>query len=192
MRQLVDLHVQVTGGPPPGPTSPSPASWIRVPLSTPAGILTVSVLRERTRPSPAHSGHGFGTMVPKPWHCGHGLDVMTWPRKDRVTCETSPRPRHMSQVCAEVPGAAPSPLQVLQTTAVSTWMSLVVPKAASSSSISSRIMASWPRRVRERGPRCDAVPKKASMMSEKFPKPPAPKPPAPAPPAWDSGSPPRS
>ncbi|CAM5304240.1 hypothetical protein STANM309S_00790 [Streptomyces tanashiensis] len=25
-------------GPPPGPTSPSPASWMRVPLSTPAGI----------------------------------------------------------------------------------------------------------------------------------------------------------
>ena len=96
-------------GPPPGPTSPSPASWMRVPLSTPAGILTVSVRRERIRPSPAHSGHGVGTTVPKPWHCGHGREVMTWPRKDRVTCETSPRPRHMSQVCAEVPGAAPSP-----------------------------------------------------------------------------------
>ncbi|CAM5661066.1 hypothetical protein SMICM304S_04295 [Streptomyces microflavus] len=99
----------------------------------------------------------------------------------------------MSQVWAEVPGAAPSPLQVLQTTAVSTWMSLVVPKAASERSISSRIMASWPRRVRERGPRCEAVPKNASMMSEKLPKPPAPKPPAPPPPPLaESGSPPRS
>ncbi len=147
--------------------------------------------RERTRPSPAHSGHGGGTTVPKPWHCGHGLDVMTWPRKDRVTWETSPRPRHMSQVCAEVPGAAPSPLQELQTTAVSTWISLVVPNVASSRSMSSRIMASWPRRVRERGPRCAAVPKKASMMSLKLPKPP-PNPPAPPPAAPDAGSPPRS
>lgn len=179
-------------GPPPGPTSPSPASWMRVPLSTPAGILTVSVRRERMRPSPAHSWHGVGTTVPKPWHCGQGREVMTWPRNERVTCETSPRPRHMSQVCAEVPGAAPSPLHVVQTTAVSTWMSLVVPKAASFSSTSSRIMASWPRRVRERGPRCDAVPKNASMMSEKLPKP-APKPPAPwPPPACERGSPPRS
>lgn len=179
-------------GPPPGPTSPSPASWILVPLSTPAGILTVRVRRDRTRPSPAHSGQGVGTTVPKPWHWGQGREVMTWPRKERVTCETSPRPRHMSQVCAAVPGAAPSPAQVPQVTAVSTWMSFVVPKAASSSSISSRIMASWPRRVRERGPRCDCCPKNASMMSLKLPKP-APKPPAPPPPpAADSGSPPRS
>src|SRR5690606_40912025 len=66
------------------------------------------------RPSPAHSGHGVGTTVPKPWHCGQGREVMTWPRKDRVTCETSPRPRHMSQVCAVVPGAAPSPLHVVR------------------------------------------------------------------------------
>ncbi|GAA3234918.1 hypothetical protein GCM10020256_52390 [Streptomyces thermocoprophilus] len=108
-----------------------------------------------------------------------------------MTWDTSPRPRHMSQVCAEVPGAAPSPLQVEQTIAVSTWMSLVVPKAASSSSTSMRIIASWPRRVRDLGPRWDAVPKKASMMSEKLPKPPAPKPPAP-PPDWERGSPPRS
>lgn len=179
-------------GPPPGPTSPSPASWIRVPLSTPAGILTVSVRRERMRPSPHGTWHGVGTTVPKPWHWGQGREVMTWPRNDRVTCDTSPRPRHMSHVCAEVPGAAPSPEQVVQTTAVSTWISLVVPKAASLRSISRRIMASWPRRVRERGPRCAALPKNASMMSEKFPKPPAPKPPAPPPPEDDRGSPPRS
>ena len=25
-------------------------------------------------------------------HCGHGRDVMTWPRKERCTCCTSPRP----------------------------------------------------------------------------------------------------
>ena len=52
----------------------------------------------RTRPSPAHSGHGRGMTVPKPWHCGHGREVMTCPRKERWTWLTSPRPRHMSQV----------------------------------------------------------------------------------------------
>ena len=52
------------GGPPPGPTSPSPVSWMRVPVSTPAGIFTVSVRRVRTRPSPEHSGHGCGMSEP--------------------------------------------------------------------------------------------------------------------------------
>ena len=110
-------------GPPPGPTSPSPASWIRVPLSTPGGIFTVSLRRVRTRPSPLHSGHGEGTTVPKPWHCGHGREVMTWPRNERVTWETSPRPLHMSQVTGWVPGAEPSPEQATQITAVSTLIS---------------------------------------------------------------------
>jgi hypothetical protein len=30
--------------------------------------------------------------VPKPWQLAHGRDVITWPRKLRVTCCTSPRP----------------------------------------------------------------------------------------------------
>ena len=51
-------------GPPPGPTSPSSASWTRVPVSTPAGIFTVSERRERTRPSPEHSRQGAGMIVP--------------------------------------------------------------------------------------------------------------------------------
>ncbi len=71
---------------------------MRVPVSTPGGICTVRVRRVRTRPSPEHSWHGCGIVVPKPWHCGHGRDVMTWPRKDRCTCWISPRPLHMTQV----------------------------------------------------------------------------------------------
>ena len=49
-----------------------------------------------------------------------GRLVMTWPRKDRCTCWISPRPPQTSQVRREVPGWAPSPWQVEQTTAVST------------------------------------------------------------------------
>ena len=92
-----------------------------------------------------------------------------------------------------VPGAAPSPWQVVQSTAVSTLSSRVTPNAASASSISSRISASWPRRTRDRGPRPAAgtaapPPKNASMMSVNEKPAPWPKPP-PAPP---NGSPPRS
>ena len=51
-------------GPLPAPTSPSPASWIRVPVSTPAGIRMVSERRERTRPSPEHCTQGCAMTVP--------------------------------------------------------------------------------------------------------------------------------
>ena len=70
------------GGPPPGPVSPSPASWMWVPSSTPAGIRTLIVRRVLTRPSPSHSGHGLRMTVPKPPQPGHGREVITWPRND--------------------------------------------------------------------------------------------------------------
>src|ERR1700681_3852528 len=100
-----------------------------VPSSTPAGILTFTVRRVRTRPSPSHSGHGRRITVPKPPQPGHGRDVITWPRNDLVTWLTSPRPLQTSQVLGWVPGAVPSPEQLGQTTAVSTTRSLVVPNA---------------------------------------------------------------
>src|SRR5690606_16329260 len=108
------------GGPPPGPTSPSPDSGMRVPESTPAGILMVSDRRVRTLPSPEHSPHGRGLTVPYPWHCGHGRVVITWPRNDRCTWLTSPWPPHVGQVVSDDPGAVPSPLHAMQTIAVST------------------------------------------------------------------------
>ncbi len=105
---------------------------------------------------------------------------MTWPRNDRVTWLTSPRPLQTSQVVGWVPGAVPSPEQVGQTTAVSTTRSLVVPNAHSDRSSSTRMVALRPRRARLRGPRGPAPPpKNASMMSLNG-NPAAPKPPAPA------------
>src|SRR5581483_11257172 len=146
------------GGPPPRPTSPSPASWMCVPSSTPAGMRTLIVRRVRTRPSPSHSGHGRGMTVPKPPQPGHTLVVMTCPRNERVTWLTSPRPLQMSQVCGWVPGAVPSPEHVGQTTAVSTVSSRVAPKAHSDRSSSIRIVALRPRCARLRGPRVAAPP----------------------------------
>jgi hypothetical protein len=74
----------------------------------------------------------------------------------------------------------PSPEQFGQTTAVSTTRSLVVPKAHSARSSSTRMVAFRPRLALLRGPR-DAVPvpKNASMMSLNGN--PAPKPPGPVP-----------
>ena len=96
VRLDVDLDVEVTGGPPPGPTSPCPASCTRVPWSTPAGILTVSVRRERTRPSPEHSRHGSGMIEPKPRQAAHGRRVRISPRNERCTSATSPWPWQVS------------------------------------------------------------------------------------------------
>ena len=95
-----------------------------------------------------------------------------------------------------MPGAAPSPEQVGQTTAVSTVSSRVAPKAHSDRSSSILMVALRPRRARERGPRpadCPAAPKTASTNSLNG-KPAAPNPPNPAVPAAApaKGSPPRS
>ena len=126
---------------------------MRVPVSTPGGILTVSARRVRTRPSPAHSAQGCGITVPKPWQAGHGREVMTWPRKRAGDLlDLAAAPADVAGAAATVPGAVPAPGQVAQTTAVSTWISRVAPKAASARSMSSRIKASWPRRCRGRGP----------------------------------------
>ena len=108
--------------------------------------------------------------MPKPRQAAHGRSVRISPRNERCTWATSPAPRQVSQVTGCEPGAVPSPWQVVQTTAVSTLSSRATPNAASASSISSRISASWPRRVRGRGPRAAPPgpawpPKNASMMS---------------------------
>src|SRR5580693_4726236 len=152
------------------------------------------VRRVLTRPSASHSGHGLRMTVPKPPHPGHCLEVIIWPMNDLVTWLTSPRPLQISQVTGCVPGAVPSPEQVGHTTAVSTTRSLVVPKAHSDRSRSTRIVALRPRRARLLGPRGAApAPKKASMRSlNGNPAAPAPNPPAPARPAPANGSAPRS
>ena len=53
------------------------------------------VRRERTRPSPAHSGHGSGMTWPVPAQVGQTRLDTTWPRKPRWTLCTSPRPEQV-------------------------------------------------------------------------------------------------
>ena len=74
-----------------------------------------------------------------------------------------------------VPGAVPAPLQAVQRTAVSTVMSFVVAEDGLVELELDGISASRPARVRLRGPRVAAPPKKASMMSPSPPKPAPPK-----------------
>ena len=61
-------------------------------------------------PSPPHCRHGSGMTSPKPRQIGHGRVVTTWPRNERCTLCTSPRPPQMSQVVGRLPGAAPEPV----------------------------------------------------------------------------------
>ncbi len=73
-----DLDVQIRCWPTTGARPrPGPCSWMRTPLSTPGGTRNVTFRRVRTRPSPAHSGHGCGMVTPWPRQFGHGRAVMT-------------------------------------------------------------------------------------------------------------------
>ena len=110
-------------------------------------------------------------IEPVPEQRGQARVVITWPRKLRCTCCTSPAPRQVSHTVACVPGAVPSPVQVPQTTAVSRLSSRLVPNTVSDRSHSMRIKASAPWRTRLRGPRPVPPPKNASMMSPRPPKP---------------------
>ncbi|EUA26806.1 chaperone DnaJ 2 domain protein [Mycobacterium intracellulare] len=189
------LDVQVTGRPPPGPTSPWAASRTRMPSPTPAGILTLISRRARTRPSPMHWWHGSGMTTPTPRQVGHGRDVITCPSRERCTVWTSPRPPHVSHGTGAESPLVPLPWQRSHSTAVSTVTCLVTPVAHSSRSSRIRSSESEPGRTRPMGPREVAPPlkpppKKASNTSPRPPKPPPKPPPAAA--AFSIGSPPRS
>ena len=84
---------------------------------------------------------------PRPAQRGQARVVMTWPRNERCTDCTSPRPWQVSQVDGNVPGAVPWPSQVEQTTAVSSVSSRSTPNAVSLRSHSMRSSASAPWRI---------------------------------------------
>jgi hypothetical protein len=107
---LDDLDVEVAAGPPPGPTSPSPVRRMRMPLSTPAGTLTVSVRPGADAPVAAALAARVLDDRAEAAAARAGAVVMTWPRNERCTCCTSPRPWQVSQVDGWVPGAVPWPV----------------------------------------------------------------------------------
>ena len=100
------------------------SSW-----STPAGILTDSVLCLLTRPAPWHVAHGSGMILPVPWHVGQ----VCWIEKKPCETRTSPRPWQVGHCWGCVPGFAPLPWQVAQASSAGMRIFASVPRAASSS-----------------------------------------------------------
>src|SRR5918998_6223154 len=95
-------------GPPRSPASPLPGSRIREPSFTPAGMFTRYFLSSRSRPWPAHVGHGSSITVPEPLQRLHGrvIENRPWP------WDSTPRPWHTGQTMGSVPGSAPVPRHV--------------------------------------------------------------------------------
>jgi len=120
--------VEVAGGPPKAPGSPSPPMRSWLPESTPGGILIWRVRSTGTRPSPPQVLHCSVTIrpVPRQW-----LQVRATVKKPcwNVTC---PEPRQVGQVVGRVPGAAPLPAHVEQVSARGMRIWVSVPNAASS------------------------------------------------------------
>src|SRR5215468_5761891 len=58
--------------PPWTPPAPSPATRMREPVSTPAGIFTSRLRRLFAQPPPWHCGHGLRLTRPDPPHAGQG------------------------------------------------------------------------------------------------------------------------
>src|SRR5262249_31428842 len=80
--------------PPCMPPAPSPATRMREPVSTPAGIFTSRLRRLLAHPVPRHSGQGFRLMCPDPPQAGHGS---SHPRHHRrVTPPQAPTPRRLA------------------------------------------------------------------------------------------------
>ena len=98
------------------PASPSPASLILVPSSTPAGMFTDSVRSLVTRPCPEQAPQGSEITRPRPWQVGQVRSTVKKPEDVR----TAPWPLQVGQVLGLVPGLAPDPLHGSQETDVGT------------------------------------------------------------------------
>jgi hypothetical protein len=180
--------------PPRSPASPLPASRIREPSLTPAGMLTRYFLSSRIRPSPWQVWHGFSITVPEPPQRSHGrvMENRPWP------CDSTPRPWQTGQTTGWVPGSAPVPRHVGQAECVETETGTCAPSTAWSKLRLTVVSRSRPRSAagRVRVPRPPPALKIPDRMSENEPKsaPPAPPaaPPAPNGPAALPNRPPRS
>ena len=108
VRRDVHQHVQVAGRRTARPGSPWPASRIRCPSSTPAGMRTVSDAGRGSDPSPPHSGHGSSISRPVPRQSGQGSENANapWLRRDQPDAVTG-----RAGAAASVPGRAPVPPQ---------------------------------------------------------------------------------
>ena len=95
---------------------------MRVPSSTPAGMLTDSVRSRVTRPEPLQDGHGSSITWPRPWQPGQVRSSVKKPWAWR----RRPAPPQCGQAFGFDPGLAPVPEQDSQDTEVGnrTWAAL--------------------------------------------------------------------
>src|SRR5262245_20384847 len=100
---------------------------MRVPSSTPAGMLTDSVRSRVSRPWPAQLPHGSEMPCPLPWQVGQVRSTVKKP----WDALTAPAPPQVAQVLGCEPGLAPVPLHTSQAVAVGTRICAVLPEKAS-------------------------------------------------------------
>ena len=105
---------------------------MRVPSSTPGGMLTDSVRSRVTRPEPAQDGHGSSITWPRPWQAGQ---VRSSVKKPLGVADAAVAAA-VRQVFGLVPALAPVPEQASQVTEVGMRTCAVLPSKASSSVIS--------------------------------------------------------
>ena len=104
---------------------------MRVPSSTPAGMLTASVFSRCCTPLPPQARHGFLITRPVPWQVGQVRSTVKKP----CWLRTRPAPRQVGQATGSLPASLPEPLQASQATAVGTRICACLPAKASSSVI---------------------------------------------------------
>src|SRR5262245_39974627 len=96
---------------------------MRVPSSTPAGMLTDSVRSLTTRPEPVHAPQGSLMISPRPWQEGQVRSMVKKPWDAR----TLPAPEQVGQVEGWVPVLAPLPEQASHVTVVGTRICAILP-----------------------------------------------------------------
>src|SRR5262245_44994050 len=100
---------------------------MRVPSSTPAGILTESARSRVTRPDPEQVGQGLSITWPRPWQLTHVRSSVKKPWAWRIL----PCPPQVGQALGFVPALAPEPEHGSQVTDVGMRTCATFPKYAS-------------------------------------------------------------
>ena len=86
------------------PALPCPRREMVWPWSIPAGMVTLMVLRLRTRPCPPQSVQGWWMMRPVPRHFWQGRLLANTPMGVRCCTCTCPLPRQSGHISGVVPG----------------------------------------------------------------------------------------
>src|SRR5262249_51179614 len=114
------------GSPPYCPGAPRPATLIRCPPWTPAGVFTLTSRGRSSTPRPLQCLHLSLTIAPRPPHCGQTCEKENGP----WSTSTSPVPPHVGHVSGDVPGLAPVPWQTWHTASPVRWTVVVTPCTA--------------------------------------------------------------